>query len=161
MVKIRVVVLAALALAACDKGAKSGPDCTATAKQIETVLTDGKPSVTSAEAKAGIVKTCMDDKWTGDARTCISAAKTKDAYKDCVHDKLTGDQAEKLKKATATLGGTDFAEAMKKMREFTDKMCACKDAKCAQSVSDEMTKWGQKMAEEQKDPPKLTDEDEH
>ena len=45
-----------------------------------------------------------------------------------------------------------------KFREFTDKMCACKDAKCAQEVSDQMTKWGQEQAKEQTEPPKMTEE---
>jgi len=39
-----------------------------------------------------------------------------------------------------------MAEAMNKMGDFADKMCGCKDAKCAQGVSDEMTKWGQEQA---------------
>src|SRR5438132_10142877 len=39
-------------------------------------------------------------------------------------------------------------EAMAKMDEFKTKMCACKehDTKCAQAVTDDMTKWSQEMA---------------
>jgi hypothetical protein len=39
-------------------------------------------------------------------------------------------------------------EAMAKMEDFKNKMCACKehDTKCAQGVTDEMTKWSQEMA---------------
>ncbi|MBL9018551.1 MAG: hypothetical protein JNL83_30475 [Myxococcales bacterium] len=37
-------------------------------------------------------------------------------------------------------------EAMAKMTEFKDKMCACKDSKCATGVQEEMTKWSQEMA---------------
>jgi hypothetical protein len=48
---------------------------------------------------------------------------------------------------------------MAKMQEFADKMCACKDAKCAQDVSDEMTKWGQEMSKEMDEPPKMSEED--
>ena len=51
-----------------------------------------------------------------------------------------------------------MAEAMNKMGEFKDKMCACKDAKCAQSVSDDMTKWGQEQSKAMTEPPKLSDE---
>src|SRR6266511_4042001 len=40
-------------------------------------------------------------------------------------------------------GGGGAAEAMAKMSEFKDEMCKCKDAKCAQDVSDKMTKWSQ------------------
>lgn len=39
-----------------------------------------------------------------------------------------------------------MAEAKAKMNEFADKMCACKDTKCAQGVSDEMTKWSTEMS---------------
>jgi hypothetical protein len=53
---------------------------------------------------------------------------------------------------------TPIQEAMAKMREFSDKMCACKDSPCAQAVSDEMTKWAQEMAN-QTEPVKMTEED--
>src|SRR3954447_6561504 len=46
-------------------------------------------------------------------------------------------------------------EAMAKMSEFKDEMCKCKDAKCAQDVSDKMTKWSQDQAKTQKEPPKM------
>lgn len=39
-----------------------------------------------------------------------------------------------------------MAEAKAKMNEFADKMCACKDTKCAQGVSDDMTKWSTEMS---------------
>jgi hypothetical protein len=39
-----------------------------------------------------------------------------------------------------------MAEAMAKMGEFKDKMCKCTDAKCAQGVTEEMTKWSQEQA---------------
>ena len=34
------------------------------------------------------------------------------------------------------------ADAINKMSEFKDKMCACKDKACADKVSEEMNKWG-------------------
>lgn len=40
-------------------------------------------------------------------------------------------------------GGGD---ALAKMTEFKDKMCACKDKGCADKVNDEMMKWGQEQA---------------
>jgi len=49
------------------------------------------------------------------------------------------------------------AAAMQKMEDFTTRMCACKDAACAQAVSDEMSKWSQEQAKNQKSPPKLSD----
>jgi hypothetical protein len=56
-------------------------------------------------------------------------------------------------------GGGDAANAMAKMKEFRDEMCKCKDAKCAQDVSDKMTKWGQEQSKNQKEPPKMNEAD--
>ena len=56
-------------------------------------------------------------------------------------------------------GGGGAAEAMAKMTEFKDEMCKCKDAKCAQDVSDKMTKWSQEQSKNQKEPPKMSEED--
>ena len=58
------------------------------------------------------------------------------------------------KKSANTTG-----EAMTKMTEFKDEMCKCKDAKCAQDVSDKMTKWSQEQSKNQKEPPKMSDAD--
>ncbi len=41
-------------------------------------------------------------------------------------------------------GGGD-ANAMAKMTEYKEKMCACKDADCAKKVSDDMSKWGEQF----------------
>lgn len=56
-------------------------------------------------------------------------------------------------------GDNGAAAAMAKMTEFKDEMCKCKDAKCAQDVSDKMTKWGQEQSKTQKEPPKMSDAD--
>ena len=56
-------------------------------------------------------------------------------------------------------GGGGAAEAMAKMTEFKDEMCKCKDAKCAQDVSDKMTKWSQEQSKTQKEPPKMSDDE--
>jgi hypothetical protein len=55
-------------------------------------------------------------------------------------------------------GGGDTAAAMAKMTEFKDEMCKCKDAKCAQDVSDKMTKWSQEQSKNAKET-KMSDED--
>ena len=54
--------------------------------------------------------------------------------------------------------GGGAGEAMAKMTEFKDEMCKCKDAKCAQDVSDRMTKWSQEQSKTQKEA-KMSDED--
>jgi hypothetical protein len=50
-------------------------------------------------------------------------------------------------------------DAIAKMGEFKDKMCACSDTACAQNVSDEMAKWSQQMAKYPGGSPKMTDEE--
>jgi hypothetical protein len=55
--------------------------------------------------------------------------------------------------------GNDAAAAMAKMAEFKDAMCKCKDAKCAQDVSDQMSRWTQEQTKGGKPGPKLSDAD--
>ncbi|HEX4452887.1 MAG TPA: hypothetical protein VH143_18560 [Kofleriaceae bacterium] len=57
------------------------------------------------------------------------------------------------------LSNGSFADAMVKMEQFETEMCACKDSKCAQKVSDEMAKWSQEMAKGNRIPPKMSDDD--
>lgn len=154
MVNSRVVALVALAcsLMACDRGAaKSGPTCDQAAANIVAVRTKGEKSVHAMEAKGAIAKSCTEAKWSDDARACITKAAKTDELKTCTKNKLTGEQADKLEVVSAGLGGGEFQAAMAKMSEFKDKMCKCSDAKCAQNVSDEMTKWGQEEATQHQD----------
>ena len=51
------------------------------------------------------------------------------------------------------------AVAMAKMEQFAGQMCACKDADCAKRVADDMTKWAQQMAQETKEPVKMTEDE--
>jgi hypothetical protein len=55
--------------------------------------------------------------------------------------------------------GTSAAASLQKMAELKDEMCKCKDAKCAQDVSEQMTKWSQEQAKNQKQPPKMSEAD--
>ncbi|MFT3695745.1 MAG: hypothetical protein QM831_21590 [Kofleriaceae bacterium] len=62
-----------------------------------------------------------------------------------------GDAIEKemkacRKKIEKEAGGAKAAEALKKMTGFKDAMCACKDAACAQKVTDDMTAWSKAQA---------------
>jgi hypothetical protein len=56
-------------------------------------------------------------------------------------------------------GGESAAAALTKMTELKNEMCACKDAKCAQDVSDQMTKWTQKQGESGAKAPAMSAED--
>lgn len=40
----------------------------------------------------------------------------------------------------------DIAAAVIKIKTYSDQMCACKDAACAEKITNEMTTWGQAMA---------------
>lgn len=62
-------------------------------------------------------------------------------------------------KKKAVDGGGGGGDAMAKMSELKDKMCACKDPDCAKTVSDEMTAWSQAQATKQKEPSKLSEAD--
>jgi hypothetical protein len=55
--------------------------------------------------------------------------------------------------------GGGSGEAMSKMTEFKDEMCKCKDAKCAQDVTDKMAKWAAEQSKGQKEPPKMNEAD--
>src|SRR5688572_8136620 len=130
MVNLRVLGLL-VALAACDRGqVRTGPSCEVVAGQIVLVHTKGVQSVSTMEVKGAIAKRCNEDKWSEEARTCISKALSRDDLRTCTHDKLTGAQAHKLTEASGALGN-HAREAIAKMREFTDKMCQCKDSPCA------------------------------
>jgi hypothetical protein len=50
-----------------------------------------------------------------------------------------------------------MSSMMDKMREFTDKVCACKDKACVDGVSDEMMRWAQDNAGKSDEAP--SDED--
>ncbi len=55
-------------------------------------------------------------------------------------------------------GEASASAALAKMTELKEEMCTCKDAKCAESVSDKMTAWSQEQAKSGK-APKMTEAD--
>ena len=42
-----------------------------------------------------------------------------------------------------------MAEAVVRFEQLTDEMCACRDQRCAQAVSERMTAWSQQVAKDQ------------
>ncbi|HSD87621.1 MAG TPA: hypothetical protein VLB44_08900 [Kofleriaceae bacterium] len=149
-----------LLVAACDRGpsASAGPDCSAAVAGVMAAFTSKDAGSAAQQVKPALVASCTTDKWSAEARSCIAKATTKDAQRECWYQHLTGEQTDKLKKASSPLS-TSGRAAMKKFHEFADKMCACKDMKCAQEVSDEMTRWSQEMAQMQEEPPTMTEEE--
>lgn len=49
------------------------------------------------------------------------------------------------------------AQIFREMDRFTDQLCQCHDMKCVQGVSDEMTRWSERVTKELGNPPKLSD----
>jgi hypothetical protein len=95
---------------------------------------------------------CEQREWSQKARTCVAAARTKDALSACGTSYALGTHG--------IFGNTLGAEAaLKKMGEFRDEMCACSDTACVQKASDEMARWSQEQARDNEDPPpRMSDE---
>lgn len=95
---------------------------------------------------------CDQDGWSVAVRKCVASAHTRDDLDQCslrhkvVHHGVFADRSS-------------TGEAMTAMHGFRDQMCACTDTKCAQLVSDEMTKWGQEQARENRDPPNMSEDE--
>jgi hypothetical protein len=128
-----------VALAACDKGATTPP---ATCKEVVTKARGTfDMRLERAEKLVGV---CELSNWNATIKTCVANAKSSGDVDTCIEG--PGDL-------------TRSATALKKMAEFKDQMCACKDTACAQRVSDVMTSWAQELSKEQTEPPKMTEED--
>lgn len=95
---------------------------------------------------------CDQDGWSVALRKCVASAHTRDDLDQCslrhkvIHHSVFADRSSNT-------------EAMAAMTGFKDKMCACTDTKCAQLVADDMTKWGQEQAKDNRDPPKMSEEE--
>jgi hypothetical protein len=143
-------------------GNSSPVDCPSTAAVITRVLaveSETKDDKKVSAVTGDVAKRCDADKWTAEARSCLIAANSSDALKDCGYNHLTQAQQERLDKATAEMPGGDLARVFVAFNKFTEQMCACKDAACAQQVSDDMTKWAQEMSAREKNPPRMSEED--
>jgi hypothetical protein len=135
----------------------SASDCPSTAAVIARVLAAETEPKQASSVQTAVAQRCADDGWTAEARSCLSAATSSEALGDCGYNHLTQAQGDKLKQATASLGSATARRALKAMEEFRDRLCACKDAACAEEVSSDMTKWSQEMSRTEKSPPALSD----
>jgi hypothetical protein len=61
-------------------------------------------------------------------------------------DKIEKEMRECRKAVEKTAGAAAAAASMKKLSDYKDQMCACKDTACATKVNDDMTKWAQDEA---------------
>jgi hypothetical protein len=160
------VAIAMGLLAACGSGGtkqntvpenSAAVDCTSTAAVITRVLAAEHKQPEPAAVKTDVAKRCTDDKWTAEARTCLLGANTGQALHDCGYKTLTQEQQDKLDKTTAVLTSLNVERVLDEMAKFKDQLCACKDAPCAQKVSDDMTKWSVELTQKEKDPPQLSE----
>jgi hypothetical protein len=140
-------------LAACDRGTNAtAGECVPSAEAIVKAYAREQPKADAVVA--AVSKRCVDDRWTSEARRCFANVKTFEGVEDCTYKHLTGRQDDNLDDA---LDGFAASTAMVMFERFTEKMCACKDGKCAQRVSDEMTKWSQEQAEKMREPARMSE----
>ncbi len=122
----RNILFVAIALtAACKKkDGAGGSDCAGAVDHMMQVQMGSMPKDMPEDmkkqmndmmnkAKAAIVKSCQDTKWSGDAISCIKSIKSEDESKKC-DEKLTKDQRDAAEKAAAEATGMG---AMKKDEE--------------------------------------------
>jgi hypothetical protein len=125
---ILFVAIALTAAVGCKKkdGAGGGSDCAGAVDHMMQVQMGSMPKDMPEDmkkqmndmmnkAKAAIVKSCVDTKWSGDAISCIKSIKSEDESKKC-DEKLTKDQRDAAEKAAAEATGMG-GPAMKKDEE--------------------------------------------
>ena len=140
---MRQLLWVCVAVAACDSG--KVPPNPATCKDVVTKARGAFDM--RLERAERLVGNCELASWSDPVKTCVGKAKNQDEVDTCTEGVSSVQRHLKL------------AEEMKKMSEFRDQMCACKDSACAQKVSDVMTQWAQDQAKDNAEPPKMTEED--
>jgi hypothetical protein len=146
---------------ACGKGDKCERAYDKVAPMMKAMAKEGKEdkddrSKMVAECQADLKKHPEREKML-DCILGVSGELTMDKMMECSKEEKA--ERHKMKDEGGGGGGADMAEAMAKMTEFKDKMCACADTACAQKVSDDMTKWSTEQAKNMKEPPKMSEED--
>ncbi len=166
MRQIVYVWLVAMA-AACNRGTPATTttptnsvehdDCATSSAALAKLFTPPGEEAARPNLESTIATRCTEDHWTPAARNCLTAATSDAAVNECAYKHLTQEQADKFADVLPSSPGT--REAMAKMDEFKVAMCACADAACAQRVADDMTRWSQEMARDQRPQPKMSEED--
>jgi hypothetical protein len=109
----------------------------------------------SDETCARGAQTDLDD-WKSRHKAKLTNAQTTDVAS-------LGNQLARCQSIAAAtpsaLSNGSFDGAMAKMEQFKNEMCTCKDTKCAQKVSDEMSTWAQNMAKTNREPPRMSEAD--
>jgi len=154
MKQLAVVVI----LGACwsSTPAAQAPSNDAQAKELRcvTAVEHASANVKLADKDVTMaVGECERKRWSRQARECVDDVKVEADLAACgAHHTDLGTRGIFMEHAT-------FEKALRKMEQFTDEICGCKDSQCAQVVSDEMTKWSQEQAKTQSDMPRMTEGD--
>jgi len=104
MKKTSIVFVASLSLAAFGCKQKGG-DCTkaiANSMEVSKASMAGVDKTLVAKMRDLAVKNCQDDKWSGEAITCMTDAKSEAEAQGC-YSKLTADQRAKMNKGAMEL----------------------------------------------------------
>lgn len=122
------------------------PSCRTAVEKIRAVasLRDREVTLTIGE--------CDQQEWSLQTRQCVADAHASTDLSACA-------TKFNIAKKGIFRDHASTASAMVELTKFKDQMCMCKDAACAQRVSDDMTKWGREMAKDDREPPKFTDEE--
>jgi hypothetical protein len=140
---------------ACDRRPRPA-EC----RQVVATMRAAKPGEVDdrlRDAKEAVLARCIQDKWSRAAIKCFATATSDDARKACIEKQLTEKQREQFVRAMNELAPepteAEMDERLTKLAELKDAMCACRDAACANQVSDDMTRWSMAAVAQTRSPP--------
>lgn len=147
--------------ASCDRGPRPA-ECW----QVVATIRAPRPGETDdrlRDIKQAVLARCIQDKWSRAAIKCFATTASNDERTDCIENQLTAKQRElfvrEMSELTPELTATQIDERLAKLVDFKDAMCSCRDAACADEVSQEMTRWAQDAAMQTSSPPRLSPAD--
>jgi len=136
---MRANVMIWVVLAGCDAGAPK-TDCVGAVSNV-LGLADAKTDRANTQIKDALFRQCSDGGWSPKTADCLLGAETRDDVEECSRGRMTREQSAAFIAVAQPLLDAMTKGVIAKMEEFSDRMCGCKDAACAKSVNDDMTKW--------------------
>jgi len=116
---------------------KSGTSQPARAKMIASIETT-------------LIARCRDDQWSQAVLECMATAGDNAASRACERKHLTVEQHAKVHAALDALAEPRdremVGEILARMTDFKDRLCACTDATCADTVMDELEVYGKETS---------------
>jgi hypothetical protein len=122
------------------------PSCRTAVEKVRAIENLREHEVTMA------IGECDQQEWSLQIRQCVADSRASADVNACATKFNIAKKGIFREKASTEL-------AMKVMTKFRDQMCMCKDTACAQKVSDDMTKWAQDIAKDEREPPKFSEDD--